>query len=67
MLPAGTITEETVEHLGGLLAQDDITIDGGNSFYKDDIRRTRRLARMGIRYIDCGTSGGVWGLKRAIA
>ena len=45
MLPAGRITEETVEHLGGLLEPDDIIIDGGNSFYKDDIRRAKKLGR----------------------
>ncbi|MBS0270651.1 MAG: NAD-binding protein, partial [Proteobacteria bacterium] len=64
MLPAGRITEETVARLGGLLAPDDIIIDGGNSFYKDDIRRAKALAKKGIRYVDCGTSGGVWGLER---
>jgi 6-phosphogluconate dehydrogenase len=64
MLPAGRITEETVKVLGGLLESDDIIIDGGNSFYKDDIRRAKNLARKGIRYIDCGTSGGVWGIDR---
>ena len=64
MLPAGEITEATVEHLGGLLQADDIIIDGGNSFYKDDIRRARTLAAKRIRYIDCGTSGGVWGFER---
>jgi 6-phosphogluconate dehydrogenase len=64
MLPAGRITEETVELLGSLLESDDIIIDGGNSFYKDDIRRAKNLARKGIRYIDCGTSGGVWGIDR---
>src|SRR5436853_240352 len=64
MLPAGEITEKTVEHLGGLLAPDDIIIDGGNSFYKDDIRRAKKLAEKRIRYIDCGTSGGVWGIER---
>jgi 6-phosphogluconate dehydrogenase len=64
MLPAGRITEETVEHLGGLLAQHDILIDGGTSFYKDDIRRARKLTDKDIRYIDCGTSGGVWGIER---
>jgi len=64
MLPAGRITEQTVERLGGLLAPDDIIIDGGNSFYKDDIRRAKALAEKRIRYIDCGTSGGVWGLER---
>lgn len=64
MLPAGRITEETVELLGSLLQPDDIIIDGGNSFYKDDIRRAKKLARKGIRYVDCGTSGGVWGIER---
>jgi 6-phosphogluconate dehydrogenase len=64
MLPAGRITEETVEHLGGLLEPDDIIIDGGNSFYKDDIRRAKKLAERRIHYLDCGTSGGVWGIER---
>jgi 6-phosphogluconate dehydrogenase len=64
MLPAGQITEETIERLGGLLEPDDIIIDGGNSFYKDDIRRAKRLAEKRIRYVDCGTSGGVWGIER---
>ena len=64
MLPAGRITEETVERLGGLMEPDDIIIDGGNSFYKDDIRRAKSLADQGIRYVDCGTSGGVWGIER---
>src|SRR4029078_1653507 len=64
MLPAGQITEETVGRLGDLLEQNDIIIDGGNSLYKDDIRRAKTLAAKGIRYIDCGTSGGVWGLER---
>ena len=64
MLPAGKITEGTVEQLGGLLERDDIIIDGGNSFYKDDIRNAKKLAVKGIRYVDCGTSGGVWGIDR---
>src|SRR5471032_2910929 len=64
MLPAGQITEETVERLGGLLEPDDIIIDGGNSFYKDDIRRAKKLADKRIHYVDCGTSGGVWGIDR---
>jgi 6-phosphogluconate dehydrogenase len=64
MLPAGEITEKTVEQLGGLLKADDIIIDGGNSFYKDDIRRAKKLAKNHIRYVDCGTSGGVWGIER---
>jgi 6-phosphogluconate dehydrogenase len=64
MLPAGKITEETVERLGNLLEPGDIVIDGGNSFYKDDIRRAKQLADQRIRYVDCGTSGGVWGIER---
>ena len=64
MLPAGPITEQTVERLGNVLEPDDIVIDGGNSYYKDDIRRARKLSEKRIRYVDCGTSGGVWGLER---
>ena len=64
MLPAGRITEETVVQLSGLLQADDVLIDGGNSFYKDDIRRAKTLADKRIHYVDCGTSGGVWGIGR---
>ncbi|MCG0993642.1 decarboxylating 6-phosphogluconate dehydrogenase [Acetobacter indonesiensis] len=64
MLPAGPITEETVMSLAGLLQRGDIVIDGGNTYYKDDIRRAKVLAEKGIDYIDVGTSGGVWGLER---
>jgi 6-phosphogluconate dehydrogenase len=64
MLPAGHITEDTVNQLGGLLGSGDILIDGGNSFYKDDIRRAKKLAERGLHYVDCGTSGGVWGIDR---
>jgi len=64
MLPAGAITEQTVEQLGGLLEKGDTVIDGGNSFYKDDIRRAKTLRGKGIHYVDCGTSGGVWGIDR---
>jgi len=64
MLPAGRVTEGMVESLGGLLAPGDIIIDGGNSFYKDDIRRAKQLAGKRIQYVDCGTSGGVWGIER---
>jgi 6-phosphogluconate dehydrogenase len=64
MLPAGQITEETIERLAALLEPSDIIIDGGNSFYKDDIRRAKKVAEKGIRYVDCGTSGGVWGIER---
>lgn len=64
MLPSGKITEDAIAELGKLLGTGDIVIDGGNTFYKDDIRRAKALAPKGIRYIDCGTSGGVWGLER---
>jgi 6-phosphogluconate dehydrogenase len=64
MLPAGQITEETVKRFGDLLEPDDIIIDGGNSFYKDDIRRAKELAKKKIHYVDCGTSGGIWGIDR---
>jgi len=64
MLPAGAITESTIETLGGLLGDGDVIIDGGNSFYKDDIRRAKHLRERGIHYVDVGTSGGVWGLER---
>jgi 6-phosphogluconate dehydrogenase len=64
MLPSGPITENMVTQLGSLLGRGDIIIDGGNTFYKDDIRRGQMLAQKGIRYVDCGTSGGVWGLER---
>ena len=64
MLPAGRVTEETVEQLSGLLQADDVVIDGGNSFYKDDIRRAKKLAEKRMGYVDCGTSGGVWGIDR---
>jgi len=64
MLPAGSPTEETVVELTNYLSPGDIVIDGGNSFYKDDIRRSSMLLEKGLRYIDVGTSGGVWGLER---
>ena len=64
MLPAGKITEQTVEKLGGLLSKGDIVIDGGNSMFKDDVRRAAALKEKGIAYCDVGTSGGVWGLER---
>ena len=64
MLPSGKITEDAVTELGRHMGKGDIVIDGGNTFYKDDVRRGRALAERGIRYVDCGTSGGVWGLER---
>ena len=64
MVPAGAITQAVVDELGGLLAEGDTMIDGGNSYYRDDIRRAAALRPQGIHYVDCGTSGGVWGLER---
>jgi 6-phosphogluconate dehydrogenase len=64
MLPAGNPTEATIETLSGLLAKGDAVIDGGNSFWRDDIRRGKALAEKGLHYLDVGTSGGVWGLER---
>ena len=64
MLPAGRITEQTVQTLGGLMRAGDVIIDGGNAFYRDDIRRAKAMAEKGIDYIDCGTSGGIWGIER---
>src|SRR5438874_4408669 len=64
MLPSGAPTEETVLAFSKLLAAGDAIIDGGNSFYKDDVRRSALLKPSGIHYLDVGTSGGVWGLER---
>ena len=64
MLPAGDITEGVVTQLGALLRKDDIIIDGGNSMFKDDVRRANALKEKSIHYVDVGTSGGVWGLDR---
>ncbi|MCT6878930.1 MAG: decarboxylating 6-phosphogluconate dehydrogenase [Commensalibacter sp.] len=64
MLPAGDITEQAIETLGKLLSKGDIVIDGGNTHYKDDVRRAAILREKGIHYMDVGTSGGVWGLER---
>jgi len=63
MVPAGNPTEETIRALASLLAGNDVIIDGGNSYYKDDVRRADELKPRGIHYLDVGTSGGVWGLK----
>ncbi|MGH7045102.1 MAG: phosphogluconate dehydrogenase (NAD(+)-dependent, decarboxylating) [Stellaceae bacterium] len=64
MLPAGHVTDETIAELAGLLAKGDIVIDGGNSFYQDDIRHAELLKPKGIHFVDVGTSGGVWGFER---
>jgi 6-phosphogluconate dehydrogenase len=63
MVPAGDPTESTVQSLSARLSSDDIIIDGGNSNYQDSLRRGRELAAKGIHFVDCGTSGGIWGLK----
>jgi 6-phosphogluconate dehydrogenase len=64
MVPAGEITEKTVASLAERLDPDDVIIDGGNTYYRDDIRRSKELAGRGIHYVDVGTSGGVFGLER---
>ncbi|HZL00156.1 MAG TPA: decarboxylating 6-phosphogluconate dehydrogenase [Caulobacteraceae bacterium] len=64
MLPAGDPTDQTVTELANILQSGDTIIDGGNSFYRDDIRRAQNLSKSGIAYLDVGTSGGVWGLER---
>ena len=64
MLPAGAPTEETVMRLADLMEPGDTIIDGGNSFFKDDVRRAATLKQRGLHYMDVGTSGGVWGLER---
>ncbi|EJL02529.1 6-phosphogluconate dehydrogenase, decarboxylating [Pseudomonas fluorescens Q2-87] len=64
MLPAGAPTEDTINVLSDLLEPGDVIIDGGNTYYKDDIRRAQALSEKGLSYIDVGTSGGVWGLER---
>jgi 6-phosphogluconate dehydrogenase len=64
MVPAGEATEAAVRSLADLLQPGDIAIDGGNTYYRDDVRRASELGERGIRYVDCGTSGGVYGLER---
>jgi 6-phosphogluconate dehydrogenase len=64
MVPAGKATESTVQTLAAAMEAGDTIIDGGNSFYKDDIRRAAELKKRGINYVDAGTSGGVWGIER---
>jgi 6-phosphogluconate dehydrogenase len=64
MVPAGKATEATVQTLAAAMEKGDSIIDGGNSFYKDDIRRAAELKKKGIQYMDAGTSGGVWGVER---
>ena len=64
MVPAGEATESTLAALAGLLARGDTVVEGGNSNYKDSQRRAQEFAAKGIDYLDCGTSGGVWGLEQ---
>jgi 6-phosphogluconate dehydrogenase len=64
MVPAGNITEQTVGELASRMEADDVIIDGGNTYYRDDIERAKRLSEKRVHYIDCGTSGGVWGIDR---
>ena len=63
MLPAGAPVDDAIDTLKGLLQKGDVIVDGGNSFFKDDLRREALLQPLGIRYIDAGVSGGIWGLK----
>lgn len=63
MVPAGDTVEQTIAELTPRLSPGDILVDGGNSYYKDSIRRARTVAARGLNYIDCGTSGGIWGLE----
>ena len=67
MVPAGQITEDTINELAGLMSEGDIIIDGGNSKFTDDAARAERLAPKGIKYIDCGVSGGIWGKTNGYA
>jgi 6-phosphogluconate dehydrogenase len=62
MVPAGTVVDQTIDLLTPQLSADDVIIDGGNSYYKDTVRRAAALAAKGLNFVDCGTSGGVWGL-----
>ncbi len=64
MVPAGEITEQTIEDVAAVLESGDAIVDGGNSYYRDDIRRAEKLRERGIDFVDCGTSGGVFGLER---
>jgi len=64
MVPAGEITEKTVDGIAGVLEAGDAIVDGGNSYYRDDIRRAEKLREAGVDFVDCGTSGGVFGLER---
>jgi 6-phosphogluconate dehydrogenase len=63
MVPSGEPTEQAIQELGRLLSEGDVIVDGGNSFFRDSQRRAEELAPLGVGFVDCGTSGGVWGLE----
>jgi 6-phosphogluconate dehydrogenase len=63
MLPTGEVTDRHIDELSGLLSKGDLLIDGGNTYYKDDIRHAAQLKAKGISFADAGVSGGIWGLK----
>jgi 6-phosphogluconate dehydrogenase len=67
MVPAGELTEQTIADLAPRLAAEDVIVDGGNAFYKDSVRRAVELASYGVRFVDCGVSGGIWGLEEGYA
>ncbi|WCO66743.1 decarboxylating 6-phosphogluconate dehydrogenase [Iamia majanohamensis] len=67
MVPSGDITESTITEVGGLLAEGDVVVDGGNSNFHDSLRRAEALAGRGVGWVDAGTSGGVWGLENGYA
>jgi len=67
MVPAGEVTEETIAALAPRLLAEDVIVDGGNAYYKDSVRRAVDLASYGVRFVDCGVSGGIWGLEEGYA
>ncbi len=67
MLPAGEVTEAHIEKLSDLLSPDDVIVDGANSYYKDSVRRAKTLSQRGLRFVDAGVSGGIWGLNEGYA
>ncbi|WP_229859340.1 NAD(P)-binding domain-containing protein, partial [Streptomyces anandii] len=67
MVPAGEATQTTIDELAGLLEPGDVVVDGGNSRWTDDEKHARELAAKGIGFVDCGVSGGVWGLQNGYA
>ena len=67
MVPAGKPTQQTIDRLGELLSEGDVVVDGGNSHYVDDQKHAAELAGKGVRFVDCGVSGGVWGLENGYA